>query len=46
MCAVMARQKAYPLKMGDFYDTKYSKMIENGVDLPTIIWDKWPGQIM
>jgi hypothetical protein len=35
-CAVTARNKAYPLKMGEFYDTEDSKMIENGVDLPTI----------
>ena len=35
-CAVTARKKAYPLKMGEFYDTKNSKMIEDGVDLPTI----------
>ena len=31
-----ARKKAYPLKMGEFYDTKDSEMIENRVDLPTI----------
>ena len=28
--------KAHPLKIGGFYDTKHSIMIENGVDLPTI----------
>ena len=35
-CAATARRKAYPLKMGEFYDTKGSNMIESGVDLPTI----------
>ena len=34
-CALRERKKAYPLKTGDFHDTKYSKMAENGVDLPT-----------
>ena len=33
---VAARKKAYPLKVGQLYDTKDSKMIESGVDLPTI----------
>ena len=26
----------YPLRMGEFYGIKYSKMVETGVDLPTI----------
>jgi hypothetical protein len=34
--AVTARKKAYPLKMGELYDTKNSQMTENRVDLPTI----------
>ena len=34
-CAVTAR-KVYPLKMGESYDTKDSKMIGDGGNLPTI----------
>ena len=30
-----SKKKAYYLKVGEFYDTKDSKIIEKGVDLPT-----------
>ena len=33
---VIARRKTYSLEMRQLFDIKYSTIIENGVDLPTI----------